>query len=265
MSSADRIRIGRHYPIDSPVHRLDARVKLAGALALMVTAFIIPSGYGLVLELAGLLLVILAAKLPPFDILRGLRTVLVLLVIAGSLQLLFAQGRVLWQVGPFDITNTGVANGVYFPLRIILMAVAMSLLTLTTTPLEMLDGLEAAARPLARLRLPAFELALVLSISLRFLPTVLSLAGDIKKAQASRGADFDSRDPIRRSRAVLPLLVPLFAAGFRDAEQLARAMSARGYRGGERRGHYRVYRLGARDAAALLLVAGLLAGCLLIR
>jgi energy-coupling factor transport system permease protein len=264
MRDLNRIRIGRHYPIPSPVHDLDPRIKLMLALAFMVSAFFVPSGYGLALALAGLFEVILLAKLPPLDIIRGLRTILVMLVIAGVFQLIFAPGRVLWRIGPIEITNAGVANGIYFPLRIIIMAISMSVLTLTTTPVELLDSLESAAKPLAWLRLPAFELALVLSVALRFLPTVLSIAGDIAKAQMSRGADFESKNVWRRSKAVLPLLVPLFAASFRDAEQLARAMSARGYRGGEARGHYRVYRLGWSELAAVALVGALITACLLI-
>ncbi len=259
MRDFNRIRIGRHYPIDSPVHALDPRVKILCALGIIVMVFLIPSGYGLAILLIGMFAVILVAKLPPLQIIRGLRSVLVLLFIAGFFQLIFASGQVLWRIGPINITNAGVTNGVFFPLRIIIMALTMSVLTLSTTPVQLLDGVEALLRPLIRVGIPAYEVSLVLSIALRFLPNVLAIAGDLVKAQISRGADFESKNVWRRSRSLLPLLIPLFAASFRDAEQLARAMSSRGYRGGERRGHYRIYGMSASDWLALTGTAAVLA------
>ncbi len=259
MRDFNRIRIGRHYPIDSPVHDLDPRVKILCTLGIIVMAFLISSGYGLALLLLAMFLVILVAKLPPLQIIKGLRSVLVLLFIAGFFQLIFASGQVLWRIGPINITNAGVINGVFFPLRIIIMAIAMSILTLATTPVQLLDGVESLIKPLIRVGVPAYEIALVLSVALRFLPNVLSIAGDLIKAQISRGADFESPNVWRRSRALLPLLIPLFAANFRDAEQLARAMSSRGYRGGDNRGRYRIYRMAAPDWLALGGTAAVLA------
>ncbi len=264
MRDFNRIRIGRHYPIDSPVHDLDPRVKILCALGVIAMAFLISSGYGLVIVLVAMFFVILLAKLPPLQIIRGLRSVLVLLFIAGFFQLIFASGQVLWRIGPINITNAGIANGVFFPLRIIIMAITMSVLTLSTTPVQLLDGVESLLRPLMRVRVPAYEIALVLSVALRFLPNVLSIAGDLVKAQISRGADFESRNLWRRSRSLLPLLIPLFAASFRDAEQLARAMSSRGYRGGEKRGRYRIYSMATADWLALIFTAAVLAAVKII-
>ncbi len=264
MRDFNRIRIGRHYPIDSPVHDLDPRVKILCALGIIVMAFLISSGYGLAIVLVAMFFVIMVAKLPPLQIVKGLRSVLVLLFIAGFFQLIFASGQVLWRIGPINITNAGVINGVFFPLRIIIMAITMSILTLSTTPVQLLDGVESLIKPFIRVGVPAYEIALVLSVALRFLPNVLSIAGDLVKAQISRGADFESKNIWRRSKSLLPLLIPLFAASFRDAEQLARAMSSRGYRGGDKRGRYRIYRVAARDWLALGGTAALLAAVKII-
>ncbi len=255
MKGMDRIGLGRFYPIPSPVHRLDARVKIAGALALITLSFACSRLSGVVLLVVFTLLVIYLAKLPPLQLLSSLRPVFILLTVTALAQLFFSPGRVLWEWGPIAITNTGVQNGLVYSLRLAVSATAISALTMTTDPLQLLSGLEGLMAPLRLLRFPVHETAMVLTTALRFLPVLLGKAGEIARAQEARGADFSSGNPLRRARSLLPLLVPLFSGCFRDAEELGTALAARGYRGGSRRSRYRASRPGLNDLAALAVLA----------
>lgn len=255
MRDLDRIGLGRYYPIPSPVHRLDARVKIACALGLIALSFACSRLSGVVILAVFALLVVYLAKLPPLQLLASMRPVFILLAITALAQLLFSPGRVLWEWGPFAITNTGVQNGLVYSLRLAVAAVAISALTMTTDPVRLLSGLEGLMAPLRPLRFPVHETAMVLTTALRFLPVLLGKAGEIAQAQEARGADFSSGNLLRRARSLLPLLVPLFSGCFRDAEDLGTALAARGYRGGAKRSRYRTSRPGLNDLAALALLA----------
>ncbi|MBC7248504.1 MAG: energy-coupling factor transporter transmembrane protein EcfT [Actinobacteria bacterium] len=259
MKGLHRIRLGQHYAVPSPVHRLDARSKLLCALALLVGAFAIRGAAGILVLAFFSLLVIYLAKLPPRQVLAGLRSVLVLLVITALVQLLFSPGRVLWRWGPFSITNTGVENGVVFTMRLALAVILLVILTMTTGPVELLGGMEYFLSPLGKLGFPVRETAMILATAFRFLPVMLGRAGEIAKAQEARGADFSSGNPLRRARSLLPLFIPLFNSCFRDAEELGAAMAARGYRGGAGRTSHRTARPGLPDAVALIIVGAVLA------
>ena len=245
--------------MSSPLHALDARAKILCALALIVGAFAADSAEGVLILLLFALLSIYAAKLPPLQVLASLRGVLILLLITALAQLFFSPGRVLWEWGPLAITNTGVRNGVLYSLRLCMAVMVMCVLTMTTNPVELLMGLEGQMRPLRPLRFPVQETAMVLATALRFLPVLLGRAGEIARAQEARGADFSSARPLRRARSLLPLLVPLFASCFRDADELGAALASRGYRGGAGRSRYREPRFGASGLAALGAVAAVLA------
>jgi energy-coupling factor transport system permease protein len=254
MKFFSHIQLGKHYPVDSVIHRLGAPVKILGVLFLTLAIFIVNSGYSLVAFAMLLLILVLVSGLPPFQVLRGIRSVLVILTITVLVQLLFAPGRVLWRMGPFNITNTGVINGAFYSLRILLLTLLVSLLTLTTSPTELLHGLQVLLKPLRAVHLPVHRLAMVLMLAFRFLPVLLTRAEEIVISQVSRGADFESRNPLRRVKSLVPLLIPLFVACFRDAEELSVAMACRGYRGAKERTSYRETRLHPQDLLALFLI-----------
>lgn len=252
------INIGQHYPIDSLVHRLDARVKIACAIAIIAGAFAARRPEGVVLLSLFALGIIYLAKLPSLKVLASLRAVWILLLITGIAQLFFSPGRVLWEWGPFAITNTGLENGVLYSLRLAMSVVLMSALTMTTNSLQMLAGLEGLMAPLRRVHFPVQETAMVLSMALRFLPVLLGRAGEIAAMQEARGADFSSRRLLSRARSLLPLFIPLFTSCFQDAEELGTALASRGYRGGGGRTRYRAQRFGLSDLAALASTAAVI-------
>ncbi|MEW6552756.1 MAG: energy-coupling factor transporter transmembrane component T [Actinomycetota bacterium] len=259
MRDLNRISLGQHYPIASPVHDLDARVKTACALALIIGAFVTDSAAGVLALFLAALLVVLAAKLPPLQVLAALRSVFILLLITALAQLLFSPGRTLWELGPITITNTGVQNGILYSLRLAMAVIVMCVLTMTTNPVELLVGLEGLMSPLRPLRFPVQETAMILTMALRFLPVMLSRAGEIARVQEARGADFSSGRLLRRARSLLPLFVPLFGGCFRDAEELGTALASRGYRGGRGRSRYRAGHFGAGELVALLAVTAAIA------
>ena len=259
MRGLNRINLGQHYPIDSPVHRLDARVKIACVLALITGAFVAGSAAGILILVLLTLGIIYLSKLPPWQVLSGLRSVWVLLFITALAQLFFSPGRVLWEWGFISITNTGVQNGLLYSLRLAMAVILMCVLTMSTNSVELLTGLESLMSPLRLIRFPVQETAMVLTTALRFLPVLLGRAGEIARAQEARGADFSSGRLVRRARSLLPLFVPLFVSCFRDADELGTALAARGYRGGKGRSRYRVSRFGLPDLLALAAVAAVMA------
>jgi len=259
MRGLNRINLGQHYPIDSPVHRLDARVKIACVLALVTGAFVAGSAAGILILVLFTLGIIYLSKLPPWQVLSGLRSVWVLLFITALAQLFFSPGRVLWEWGFISITNTGVQNGLLYSLRLAMAVILMCVLTMSTNSVELLTGLESLMSPLRLVRFPVQETAMVLTTALRFLPVLLGRAGEIARAQEARGADFSSGRLVRRARSLLPLFVPLFVSCFRDADELGTALAARGYRGGKGRSRYRVSRFGLPDLLALAAVAAVMA------
>lgn len=259
----NRIRLGQYYPIASPIHRLDARVKMACALAVLAAAFAVNRPGGVLFLLLFSLAVVYLAKLPPRQVLFSLRSVLVLLLITGFAQLLFSPGREVARWGPFTVTNTGIENGVVYSLRLVTAVITLGVLTMATSPVELLDGLEGILSPLRRLGFPAREAAMILATALRFLPLLVGRAGDIAKAQEARGADFRSGNPLRRARSLFPILVPLFTTCFRDAQELGAALASRGYHGSEGRTSYRARKIHPGDLAALAATALLVAAAVL--
>ena len=259
MKFASRVQIGRHYPVDSPVHSLDAAAKIACSILLIAAVFLADSPYLVLGLVVFTFFLIYLSGLPSLQVLRGLRAVVVILAITSLTQLLFASGKVLVSIGPVDITNAGIENGIVFSLRIVVLTLLVSLLTMTTAPTDLVRGFERLFGPLARLRVPVHRLAMVLMLAFRFLPVLLTRADDVVTAQVSRGADFESRNLFRRVGALFPLLLPLFTACFRDAEELSLAMACRGWRGDASHVPYREARLRAGDLAALLVSLGALA------
>lgn len=249
--------IGQYVPGESPVHRLDPRTKLVAATLYVLALFFLQrwAGYAvaslLVLAawaLSGLPLRLLARSLRPVAWIAALTVVLHALFTAP-------EGQALVHWGPVRVTAAGLDSGLRFGLRLVLLMVASSLLTLTTSPIQLADGIERLARPLQRFGFPAHELAMMMTIALRFIPTLMEEAERIIKAQTARGADFGRGSVLQRIRSLVPVLVPLFVGAFRRADDLALAMESRCYRGAEGRTRMRVLRMGARDAMALAATA----------
>jgi len=250
------VTIGQYIPRESPVHRLDPRSKIAAVTVLTVAVFVVRdfSGYGLLtLFLLG---VVLASQIPLGYLLRGLRPVLFLLLMTLVLNVFFSGiqgGTVLFQLGPVVATREAVLRAVFIGYRLVALVLVTSLLTFTTSPVQLTDGIERILRPFRRLGVPAHELAMMMTIALRFIPTLLEETEKIMKAQMARGAEFEHGNILRRARALVPVLVPLFVSAFRRADELALAMEARCYRGGEHRTRMKELRLAPRDAVALVL------------
>jgi energy-coupling factor transport system permease protein len=253
--------IGQYVPADSTLHRLDAAAKLGIAAALTVALFM-ASGFGALAALAAaVVLAVAMSKVPPQAVLRGLGAVAFIVVFTLVANALRWQPVVaLVRLGPIAVDAAGLRNGLFFAVRILVLVVGTTLLTLTTSPVQLSSGLERVMAPLKLVRVPVGDLAMTLTIALRFIPTTAEEAEGIVMAQQARGAVFDKGGPIARARAYAPVLVPLFFQLFRRADALATAMEARCYRGSEGRTRMREDRMGAVDWIVMLgVVAALLA------
>lgn len=231
-----QITLGNYYSGHSLLHRLDPRLKLVGSIALMVLLFFLKSFWGNLAYAVFLVGLIALSQVPARLVFRSLKTVMFLAAFAFVLNLFAVRGEVLFQIGFLTLTREGLQLGIRLAMRLFYLVMTTSLLvTLVTTPLEIADAMERLFRPLARIGFPAHELAMMMSIALRFVPTLAEETEKIMQAQASRGADFDTGGLISRLRGLLTVLVPLFISSFKRAEDLALAMEARCYRGGEGR------------------------------
>lgn len=259
------ITLGQFYPADSLIHRLDPRVKLLGTILYIVSLFLFQSIASWILVTAFLLMGIFLSKVPVRMYGKGIRAIWVLILITAVCNLFFGQGEALWAWGIVRITELGVHNAVFFSARLIYLVAGTSVMTLTTTPNKLTDGMEEGLRPLNRIGVPVHEAAMMMSIALRFIPILAEESDKIKKAQMARGADFEEGGIIRRAKGLIPLLVPLFVSAFRRANDLALAMEARCYRGGEGRTKLRplVYTKG--DRLAYVTAAAYLAAVILMR
>ncbi|MDR2487513.1 MAG: energy-coupling factor transporter transmembrane protein EcfT [Clostridiales Family XIII bacterium] len=244
------ITLGQYYPEYSIIHRLDPRLKILLTLLYIASLFIIENftGYGIILVAVGS--VIAASKVPLRFILRGLKPILIIIVFTFTLNMLMTQGEVLVQWQFIRITKEGLYNAVFMALRLIFLIIGSSLLTLTTKPMKLTDGIESLLSPIGRLGAPTHELAMMMTIALRFIPTLLEETDKIMKAQQARGADFESGSLIRRAKALIPLFIPLFVGAFRIAQDLALAMEARCYRGGVGRTKLNPLKYRRRDVVA---------------
>ena len=256
----DNITLGQYYPADSLVHRLDPRTKILLLVALIVAIFLARNLLAFVPVIAFLCLAARLSKTPFSLLLKGLKPLRLILILTFLLNLFFLSGETpLLNLGFAVITKEALITAVHYALRLVLLVLGSSLLTLTTAPMTLTDGLERLMSGLRALHFPAHEMAMMMTIALRFIPTLLEEADKIMKAQTARGADFESGNLIARAKAMVPLLVPLFVSAFRRAGELAMAMEARCYRGGEGRTRMRTLRYSGRDALAGGLLLALLA------
>lgn len=248
------ITLGQYYSGDSVIHRLDARVKIVATLLFIVELFIVDNFIGFIIAAGALAAVIVASKVPFSYIVRGLKPIFVILCFTFVLNMFMVDGRVLVCIGFLKITEEGVRLAVFMAVRLILLLLGSSMLTLCTRPLSLTDGIERLLSPLKKIGVPAHEIAMMMTIALRFIPTLLEETDKIMKAQQARGADFESGNIIQRAKSLVPILVPLFVSAFRIAQDLAMAMEARCYRGGEHRTRLHELKLKQLDYGAIVVV-----------
>ena len=229
------ITLGQYYQTESVIHRLDPRVKLVTTICFIISLFIVDNWIGYLIAILFLALVIRLSRVPVKFMVRGMKSILFLLIVAGCFNLFLTPGEVLVSFWKLKITKEGIFLASFMALRLILLIMGSSVMTLTTTPNQLTDGLEKLLGPLKHLRVPVHEIAMMMSIALRFIPILMEETDKIMKAQMARGADFESGNIIQRVKNMVPLLVPLFISAFRRANDLAMAMEARCYRGGEHR------------------------------
>lgn len=253
------ITIGQYLPGDSIIHNLDPRVKISITFIFIINLFIINNFAGYIPSFLFLAFIILVSKIPGKFIFKGLKPIFIILVITALINIFLTSGTVLYKIGPLEITMEGLRLAGFMVLRLVFLIVGTSLLTLTTSPISLTDGIENLLNPFRRIGVPAHELAMMMTIALRFIPTLLDETDKIMKAQMARGADFESGNIIRRAKNLVPLLVPLFISSFRRADDLAMAMEARCYRGGVNRTRLKQLKIMQRDVAALVVTGILVA------
>ena len=253
------ITLGQYFPGESMVHRLDPRTKLILTLVYIVALFSAKGYYSYALMIAVLVSGILLSRINMKTILRSIRPLVIIIIITFVLNMLFTGGTPIYQIWIVTITYEGVRLAVTMIVRLIMLILGTFLLTYTTSPIALTDGIESLMGPLKKMRVPVHELAMMMSIALRFIPTLIEETDKIISAQKARGADFESGNLFRRARAMLPILVPLFISAFRRADELAVAMESRCYHGGEGRTRMKRLRMASRDTVALLLGAVVLA------
>ena len=253
------ITLGQYFPGKSWIHKLDPRIKIIATLLFIIELFIVDNFIGFLI--AGIVLGILIAvsKVPVSYIMRGLKPILLILIFTFALNMFMVDGRILWQWKFLKITAEGLEVAVFMAIRLVLLLMGSSMLTLCTRPLALTDGIERLLSPFKKIGLPAHDIAMMMTIALRFIPTLLEEADKIMNAQQARGADFESGGLMKRAKSLIPILVPLFVGAFRIAQDLAMAMEARCYRGGENRTRMNEMKFRKRDYAAIVMMVLFLA------
>ena len=257
------ITLGQYFPGDSFVHRLDPRTKLIMVVLYIIALFLANGfvGYAVMIGVTGGFIAL--SKVPPKSMFRGLKSVVLIIVLTAILNIFYTDGTVLVQVWKLKITYEGIIKAVFMVLRIVMLICGTFLLTYTTTPVALTDGMELLLNPLKKLKVPVHEMSMMMSMALRFIPTLIEETDKIMSAQKARGADFETGSLMDRARALLPILVPLFVSAFRRADELAIAMESRCYNGGAGRTRMKQLKFKGGDYGALLfgvLLIGLMIG-----
>ena len=249
------ITIGQYYPAKSILHRLDPRVKVVSTLLFLISLFLFRSIPGYIVATTFLVTVIRMSKVPFGYIVKGLKPIIMILMLTVLFNLFLTRcGETWFHWWIFTVTADGLVTAVYMAIRLIYLIIGSSLMTFTTTPNELTDAIEKLLGPLNKIRVPVHEIAMMMSIALRFIPILLEETDKIMKAQIARGADLESGNMIQKAKAMIPILVPLFVSAFRRANDLAMAMEARCYRGGEGRTKMKPLHYESRDRAAYVIV-----------
>ncbi len=258
------ITLGQYYQTDSVIHRLDPRVKLVTTICFIISLFVVDNLIGYLIAGIFLTMVIKLSKVPLKYMLRGMKSIVFLLLIAVVFNLFLTPGEAVFTFWKIKITMEGIRQAVFMAIRLIFLIIGSSVMTLTTTPNNLTDGMEKLLGPLKIFRVPVHEIAMMMSIALRFIPILLEETDKIMKAQIARGADFESGNLIKKAKSLVPLLVPLFISAFRRANDLAMAMEARCYRGGDHRTKMKPLIYKKRDGLAYGVVVCYLALCVVV-
>ncbi len=259
------ITLGQYYQTESVIHKLDPRVKLTATICFIISLFVVKSWIGYLLAAVFLITMIKLSRVPFKFMVKGMKAIVFILLITVVFNLFLTPGETLVSVWKLRITREGVQIAVMMAVRLSFLIVGSSVMTLTTTPNSLTDGMEKMMRPLKLFKVPVHEVAMMMSIALRFIPILLEETDKIMKAQIARGADFESGNLVKKAKAMVPLLVPLFISAFRRANDLAMAMEARCYRGGDHRTKMKPLQYKRRDYIAYVVLAGYFAACILIR
>ena len=259
------ITIGQYYPADSIIHKLDPRVKLLAVILYVVSLFTFRGIWGFVLVTVALAGMIKLSKVPFHFMVKGLKAIVIILIITALFNLFLTPGETLVTVWKLTITKEGLKSAVFMAIRLIYLILGTSTLTLTTTPNQLTDGMEKALRPLNKIHVPVHEVAMMMSIALRFIPILIEETDKIMKAQIARGADFESGNLMKKAKAMVPLLVPLFISAFRRTNDLALAMEARCYNGGAGRTKMKPLKYKKADFAAYGVMLGYIVLVVLLR
>lgn len=260
------VAFGQYYPVSSFVHKLDPRFKIVALITYIVSIFLATNYYGMGICMLCFAIIVLLSKVPFKKIFRSARGILVLLIFTAILQVFFYQpseNATVWTWWIISISDEALLHAGFLVLRLVLLVMVSSILTFTTTPVSLTDGLESLLYPLKLIHFPVHELALIMSIALRFIPTLMEETERIMNAQKARGADFETGSLLSRAKAVIPILIPLLISSFRRAEELGDAMDARCYAGSKVRTKYKKLTFSWRDFVGLLFLAGMLTGVIL--
>ena len=255
------ITLGQYYPVRSVIHKLDPRVKIVLTLFIMVILFTAKGVFSYVLVALFVILSIILSRVPPYFIFRGLKPLWFIVVFTAAINIFLTDGEIWFEIGFLKATYQGLNMAVMMVVRLMLLVTVTTLLTLTTSPIMLTDGIESLLKPLKKIKFPAHELAMMMTIALRFIPTLLEETDKIMNAQKARGADFSTGSIIERGKALVPVLIPLFVSAFRRADDLAVAMECRCYRGDDGRTRMTVLRFAARD---YVLIIGSIVFCALL-
>lgn len=259
------ITLGQYFPGDTVVHRLDPRTKLLMVIVYIVALFLAKWVISYAVMLAFLVTAVALSRIRPRALFKGLKPLLFIIIFTAIINVFYTKGDVLVQFWIFKITREGLVNAGFLVLRIVMLVTGTFLLTYTTSPIALTDGLESLLSPLKAIHFPVHELALMMSIALRFIPTLIEETDKIMSAQKARGADFETGSLIQRAKALLPVLVPLFVSAFRRADELAVAMESRCYHGGEGRTSMKQPKMLRRDWAALIIGVAFLAAMIIMK
>lgn len=261
------VAFGQYYPVKSPVHRMDPRSKIVLLILYIVMIFIVKNFWGFLLTGGFLLTAIFLSKVPIKSVFRSVKAIIFIIVFTFIINVFFHKedgARVLWDVWLIrNITDKSLYYAIFMALRLLFLVLGSSILTLTTTPVSLTDGIESLLKPLSFIKFPVHELALIMSIALRFIPTLMEETERIIGAQKARGADFESGNLFKRAKALLPVLIPLITSAFRRAEELGDAMDARCYNGSKNRTKYKKLKFTLRDLVGTIFSLAILAGVIL--
>lgn len=258
------ITIGQYFPGNSPIHKLDPRTKILLTLVYIVLLFVVSNPYGYALAIAFTLLLYVVARIPIKMILKSLKPIIPIIIFTSILNMFFVSGEAVLKLGFLSITKEGLKLALVMAVRILCLIAGTSILTYTTLPISLTDGIEHLLKPLNKVHFPVHELAMMMTIALRFIPTLIEETDKIMAAQKARGADMETGSILQRAKALIPILIPLFISAFRRAEELAMAMEARCYRGGEGRTRLKQLKFHAVDAGGWTVMLLLLAAIIVL-